>query len=110
MAEEDAPKTTFRHYTFGAPRVFNPKLARYYEELPVPTYRIVNVENVVTAAPLPVAGNLTYHTWVLRFVFRPTTAKSERITAWIAISMRWVLGSWVLGGYWGQSAHSCKKL
>jgi hypothetical protein len=55
LAEEDAPNTTFRHYTFGAPRVFNPRLARYYNDLPVSTYRIVNVEDAVTTVPLPVS-------------------------------------------------------
>lgn len=60
LAEENAPNTTFRHYTFGAPRVFNSKLASYYNDLPVSTYRIVNVEDAVTTVPLPVTGKLTY--------------------------------------------------
>ena len=55
-AEEAYPNATFTHFSFGAPRVFDPVLAAYYESLPITTFRFVNVEDMVTTVPPP---NLT---------------------------------------------------
>lgn len=57
----DEPVAPAYHlYTFGAPRVFNPKLAGYFETLPVTTFRVVNVEDAVTTVPVPAISKLTY--------------------------------------------------
>jgi hypothetical protein len=60
LAGEDHDGTTVHHVNFGAPRVFDARLARHYEGLPVTTFRVVNVEDVVTAVPLPALSELTF--------------------------------------------------
>ncbi|HMO49844.1 MAG TPA: lipase family protein [Kiritimatiellia bacterium] len=59
-AEKENVGSSWCHYNFGAPRVFDPALAAHYESLDIPTFRIVNIEDVVTSVPLPVAGSLLY--------------------------------------------------
>ena len=44
------------HYTLAAPRAANIRFARTYNELNVPTYRVVNTEDVVPAVPPAVMG------------------------------------------------------
>lgn len=59
-AEESYAGATLYHINFAAPRVFNPKLARYYEELPLVTFRVVNIEDLVPTVPEPVFSGLIY--------------------------------------------------
>lgn len=54
-------KTNIYHYNFASPRVGDPQFAYMTNELTVPTFRIVNTEDVVPDGPLAVQGSSTIY-------------------------------------------------
>ena len=60
LAEEEYDGTTFHHINFASPRVFDTALTAYYDSLPVTTFRVVNVEDIVATVPPPGVKKLVY--------------------------------------------------